>query len=55
MKRAKLYIRFLLLRREIAREVRRAMRRHGNVRAAAAALGMPRSTFHDWLRGKVAR
>lgn len=45
----KLYQHFLRLQRELAREVRRAYREHGSVRAAAKALGMPRATFHDYL------
>lgn len=44
-----LYSRFLGLRRELARAVRAAYREHGSVRIAAEALGMPKSTFHDFL------
>lgn len=33
--------------RALRREVRAAWRRHGSVRAAAASIGMPRTTFHD--------
>jgi transcriptional regulator of acetoin/glycerol metabolism len=51
----KLYAEFLSMRRRLRREVRLAMRTHGNVRAAAKSLGMPRSTFHDWLTGKAER
>lgn len=42
----KLYQRIQL---ELVRAVRRAYRKHGAIRAAAAALGMPRSTFHEYL------
>lgn len=35
------------LERELRRGVRETWRRHGNVRRAASALGMPRMTFHD--------
>lgn len=45
----KLYQRVRLLQRELARAVRLAYRAHGSVRAGAVALGMPRSTFHDYL------
>jgi DNA-binding IclR family transcriptional regulator len=43
------YAKFIRARRELARAVRRAYRLHGSVRAAAKALGMPRSTFHEYL------
>lgn len=36
--------------RELRYAVLRAMRTHGNVRDAAAAVGLPRSTFHDYLQ-----
>jgi len=48
MPSSKIYIEFLRLRRELARAVRRAYRTHGSVREAARALGMPRSTFHEY-------
>lgn len=34
-------------RKLLCRAVRAAWREHRNVRAAAHAIGMPRSTFHD--------
>ena len=45
----KLYQHIARLRRELTRAVRRAYRVHGNVRDAAKALGMPKSTFHEYL------
>ncbi len=32
---------------QLHRAIRRAWRKHRNVRDAAAAIGMPRSTFHE--------
>lgn len=50
----KLYPRWIRMRRRILREARRAMKKHrGNVRDAAAELGMPKSTLHDWITGKA--
>lgn len=49
----KLYRQILDVRRRLQREVKKAYRKHGNVRDAAKSLGMPRSTFHEWLIGKV--
>ena len=36
--------------KQLAREMRRALRRHGAIRPAAAAVGLPRATFHDLAR-----
>jgi transcriptional regulator of acetoin/glycerol metabolism len=50
----KIYQRWLHTRRRLLREAKRAIKKHrGNVRDAAAELGMPKSTLHDWLSGKV--
>jgi len=38
--------------KELRQRVRSAYKRHGTVRIAAASLGMPRATFHDWLRAE---
>jgi hypothetical protein len=35
--------------RDLDVAIKRAYRKHKTVRAAAAALGMPRATFHDRL------
>jgi hypothetical protein len=43
----KLYQRVQL---DLARAVRRALREYGSVRTAAAAIGMPKSTFHDYMK-----
>lgn len=43
------------MQRALRLAVRHAYREHGTVRAAALALGMPRSTFHDVLTGKWRR
>ena len=51
----KLYNQLVALRRRVYREVRRAYKKHGSVRDAADALGMPRMTFHDILSGKTRR
>lgn len=45
----KLYQHINRLRRELALAVRRAYKIHGNVRDGAKALGMPKSTFHQYL------
>lgn len=49
----KFYAQFVGLRRRLKREVNRAFKKHGNVRDAAKSLGMPKTTFHEWLTGKV--
>jgi hypothetical protein len=37
-----------------AADVKRMVRLHGSIRAAARAVGIPKSTFHDLLRRGVA-
>lgn len=34
-------------------EIEAAIIQYGSVRAAAKKLGVPKSTIHDWVRGKV--
>ncbi len=43
------------LRRHLGVDVRRAYKRYGSVRMAARVMGMPRSTFSDYLTGKAER